>query len=67
MLYVVCFIIIRRGVLLEIEMSERYDEVENRFGIKAYASQHLSGFAAVLKGRFSDFSVREGEQYQLFQ
>ena len=47
-------------------MTERYDEVENQFGIKAYASPELSGFAAVLKGRFSDFSVREGEQYQPF-
>ncbi len=37
------------------------DEVETQFGIKAYATPNVTGFAAVLKGRFSDFSVREGK------
>lgn len=36
------------------------DEIEQRFGIKSFASPNVPGFAAVLKGRFSDFCVREG-------
>lgn len=40
-------------------MTEKYDEVEQQFGIIAYASSDVPGFAAVLKGRFSDFCVRE--------
>jgi hypothetical protein len=43
-------------------MAERYDKVEQEFGIKAYASPNIGGFAAVLKGRYSDFCVREGKQ-----
>mmetsp|Transcript_6937 Transcript_6937/g.14465 ORF Transcript_6937/g.14465 Transcript_6937/m.14465 type:complete len:745 (-) Transcript_6937:156-2390(-) len=39
-------------------MTERYDEVERRFGIAAYASPH-EGFAAVVKARYSDFIVHE--------
>ena len=42
-------------------MTETYDIAEQKFGIKAYASPSIPGFAAVLKGRFSDFCVREGE------
>ena len=38
----------------------RYDEIEKRFGISSYASTH-EGFAAVVKGRYSDFVVHEGE------
>lgn len=41
-------------------MAEKYDKVEQQFGIMAYASPKVPGFAAVLKGRFSDFCVREG-------
>ena len=41
-------------------MTEKYDDVEQQFGIMAYASPKVPGFAAVLKGRFSDFCVREG-------
>lgn len=44
-------------------MSQRYDAIEKQFGITAYASPNIPGFAAVLKGRFSDFCVREGMLY----
>mmetsp|Transcript_3971 Transcript_3971/g.5770 ORF Transcript_3971/g.5770 Transcript_3971/m.5770 type:complete len:112 (-) Transcript_3971:11-346(-) len=37
----------------------RQDEIEEKFGITAYASKDVAGFAAILKGRFSDFCVRE--------
>jgi len=45
-------------------MTNRYDEVEHRFGIRAYASPH-GGFAAVVKARYSDFIVHEGASYEL--
>ena len=41
-------------------MADRYDEVEQRMGICAYASPENEGFAAVLKARYSDFCVHEG-------
>lgn len=44
-------------------MSQRYDAIEKQFGITAYASPNIQGFTAVLKGRFSDFCVREGMLY----
>ncbi len=40
-------------------MTNRYDEIEHKFGIRAYASPH-EGFAAVVKARYSDFIVHEG-------
>ena len=40
-------------------MANRYDDLERKFGISAYASPH-EGFAAVLKARYSDFLVHEG-------
>lgn len=40
-------------------MTHRYDEIEHKFGIRAYASTH-EGFAAVVKARYSDFIVHEG-------
>ena len=40
-------------------MTNRYDDLERKFGISAYASPH-EGFAAVLKARYSDFLVHEG-------
>ena len=43
-----------------ITMANRYDSVEKKFGISAYASPH-EGFAAVVKARYSDFIVHEGE------
>ena len=46
-------------------MTEKYDAVEQQFGIEAYASPNVSGFAAVLKGRFSDFCVREGTSFNI--
>eukprot|EP00571_Detonula_confervacea_P000535 CAMPEP_0172318450 /NCGR_PEP_ID=MMETSP1058-20130122/34921_1 /TAXON_ID=83371 /ORGANISM="Detonula confervacea, Strain CCMP 353" /LENGTH=728 /DNA_ID=CAMNT_0013033289 /DNA_START=88 /DNA_END=2271 /DNA_ORIENTATION=- len=39
-------------------MINRYDEIESKFGISAYASPH-EGFAAVVKARYSDFVVHE--------
>ena len=39
--------------------SHRFDDVEKKFGLSAYASPH-EGFAAVVKGRYSDFVVHEG-------
>ncbi|KAL9183564.1 hypothetical protein ACHAXT_004420 [Thalassiosira profunda] len=39
-------------------MTNRYDDLERRFGISAYASPH-QGFAAVVKARYSDFVVHE--------
>lgn len=41
-------------------MADRYDDLERRFGISSYASPH-DGFAAVVKARYSDFIVHEGE------
>jgi hypothetical protein len=43
-----------------ITMADGYDSVEKKFGISAYASPHV-GFAAVVKARYSDFIVHEGE------
>ena len=40
-------------------MADRYDDLERKFGISAYASPH-EGFAAVVKARYSDFVVHEG-------
>ena len=39
--------------------TNRFDDVEKKFGLSAYASPH-EGFAAVVKGRYSDFVVHEG-------
>ena len=39
--------------------THRFDDVEKKFGLSAYASPH-EGFAAVVKGRYSDFVVHEG-------
>eukprot|EP00578_Thalassiosira_sp_NH16_P030769 CAMPEP_0181081918 /NCGR_PEP_ID=MMETSP1071-20121207/3349_1 /TAXON_ID=35127 /ORGANISM="Thalassiosira sp., Strain NH16" /LENGTH=203 /DNA_ID=CAMNT_0023163479 /DNA_START=234 /DNA_END=841 /DNA_ORIENTATION=- len=39
-------------------MANRYDDVERKFGVSAYASPH-DGFAAVVKARYSDFVVHE--------
>ena len=41
-------------------IATRDDEIEQQFGIKSFASPNVPGFAAVLKGRYSDFCVREG-------
>lgn len=43
-----------------VNMTERYNEVEQSMGICAYASSENEGFAAVLKARYSDFCVHEG-------
>ena len=40
-------------------MTDRYDDIERKFGIAAYCSPH-EGFAAVVKARYSDFVVHEG-------
>jgi len=42
-----------------INSSNRYDDTERKFGISSYTSTH-EGFAAVVKGRYSDFVVHEG-------
>jgi len=42
-------------------MNEHFDSLERRMGISAYASEDNPGFAAVLKARYSDFLVHEGE------
>ena len=44
-------------------MTEQYDAIERQMGIFSYASSmnDNSGFAAVLKARYSDFLVHEGE------
>lgn len=42
-------------------MTERYDEIERQMGILAYVSPENKGFAAVVKARYSDFIVHEGE------
>ena len=42
-----------------INSSNRYDDIEKQFGISSYTSTH-EGFAAVVKGRYSDFVVHEG-------
>jgi len=39
-------------------MTNRYDDLERKFGISAYCSPH-EGFAAVVKARYSDFVVHE--------
>eukprot|EP00584_Thalassiosira_punctigera_P017562 CAMPEP_0172554680 /NCGR_PEP_ID=MMETSP1067-20121228/55866_1 /TAXON_ID=265564 ORGANISM="Thalassiosira punctigera, Strain Tpunct2005C2" /NCGR_SAMPLE_ID=MMETSP1067 /ASSEMBLY_ACC=CAM_ASM_000444 /LENGTH=743 /DNA_ID=CAMNT_0013343097 /DNA_START=257 /DNA_END=2488 /DNA_ORIENTATION=+ len=39
-------------------MTNRYDDLERKFGISAYCSPH-EGFAAVVKARYSDFLVHE--------
>lgn len=36
------------------------DATEQLLGIRAYLSPQAPGFSAVLKGRYSDFVVREG-------
>ena len=41
-------------------MTDRFDDIEKKFGIAAYASPH-EGFAAVVKARYSDFVVHEGK------
>lgn len=43
-----------------INMTDRFDGIEKKFGIAAYASPH-EGFAAVVKARYSDFVVHEGK------
>ena len=43
-----------------INMTDRFDGIEKKFGIAAYASPH-EGFAAVVKARYSDFVVHEGD------
>jgi len=43
-----------------INSSNRYDDTERKFGISSYTSTH-EGFAAVVKGRYSDFVVHEGK------
>ena len=44
-------------------MTEQYDSIEREMGIFSYASSvtENSGFAAVLKARYSDFLVHEGK------
>ena len=42
-----------------INSSNKYDDTERKFGISSYTSTH-EGFAAVVKGRYSDFVVHEG-------
>ena len=42
-----------------INSSNKYDDTEKKFGISSYTSTH-EGFAAVVKGRYSDFVVHEG-------
>jgi len=42
-------------------MAQPFDAVEREMGISSYMSTENSGFAAVLKARFSDFVVHEGE------
>lgn len=48
-------------------MTERFDAVERQVGIESYASSITdnAGFAAVVKARYSDFLVHEGESYVL--
>ena len=48
-------------------MTERFDAVERQVGIDSYASSITdnAGFAAVVKARYSDFLVHEGESYVL--
>jgi hypothetical protein len=44
----------------------RFHEIEQHFGIDAYASSNNhEGFAAVLKARYSDFLVHEGKYFLL--
>jgi hypothetical protein len=40
--------------------TQPYDAVESAVGISSYMSTEHSGFAAVLKARYSDFVVHEG-------
>lgn len=42
-------------------MAETFDAVEKEVGICSYLSSE-PGFAAVVKARYSDFVVHEGEQ-----
>ncbi len=44
-----------------VTITTKQDEIEEKFGITAFASKDVDGFAAILKARFSDFCVREGE------
>jgi hypothetical protein len=46
-------------------MTEPYDAIEREMGISSYMSTEHSGFAAVLKARYSDFVVHEGMFYNL--
>jgi hypothetical protein len=39
------------------------DPTEERLGIKTYLCPDVPGFSAVLKARYSDFIVHEGELY----
>jgi hypothetical protein len=41
-------------------MAQPFDAVEREMGISSYISTENSGFAAVLKARYSDFVVHEG-------
>jgi hypothetical protein len=41
-------------------MEKKYDAVERQFGIFAYLTEE-PGFDAVVKARYSDFLVHEGE------
>lgn len=44
-------------------MTEKYDETERQMGILSYAAslEQNPGFAAVVKARYSDFLVHEGQ------
>jgi hypothetical protein len=42
-------------------MTQAYDKVERDMGISSFMSTVNHGFAAVLKARYSDFVVHEGE------
>jgi hypothetical protein len=48
-----------------INMTDRFDAIEKKFGIAAYASPH-EGFAAVVKARYSDFIVHESKREHCF-
>ena len=45
-------------------MAEKYDAVERDVGICTYLTPSQQGFAAVLKARYADFVVHEGELMQ---
>lgn len=43
-------------------MTQPFDKVESSMGISSYMSTKNVGFAAVLKARYSDFVVHEGDE-----